>query len=452
VNQTGILYNLVLAAGLTFALFKVSQRDRSFPKGMELIACLVALGSLFGLSLSDRFNSSVLSWFTLGLACAFIGSPGGQWSSRLNGGLLFSSVALWVNTLLITYSFSVHSWSGLSALSGKTNEWRLFLLQFSVALLAAGDLFLRASRQRVSALESVTFWIAMPLGVGTLFQLASPLHVISSIESTFAVVAGLLLLGFGAYRIAFTQSIFVFVRLTCSVSTIAFISMAPLLTTDLLMPLAGVLAGANLALLNSSQAGCGPLPNAISILVLTLGPILALGLSENALTSLGTLPGAFPFLCAVTAFYSFATLRFTLSLPSGETRIPKIEWALISLSLVFGAYQLERLPTFAPPSFTRALCLFGSWFFACLLAGALSRNPRYQVGIETSLSRLPERLSQNRDFMWLDAIWRMPIHLAGSLGIFFSLWNVGSLQYGLVVFLCGVILLFWAALKTQVLW
>ncbi len=454
-SQLDAIYTLAVGIGLSLVQMTKAKKNSPFLGRVELIACVGALGSLGGLVFSDRFSGSVSSWLLLGLASAFIGTPSAQWFPVMKGGLVFSAMALWVNTSALSGGLNVQSWSSLAGLDRAVMESVPSQLSSALvalcALFAVGDLLLRAIPQKVNTLEAVVYYVVVPLGLAALFQLARPLQQAGSSESILACLFGLCFVGMGTYRLAQAQSPWVFVRLTSSVSTLTFISIAPLVTTGWLVPLAGFLAAANLALLRNAEADDAIVSNTASAIGLTLGPILAVSFSPNALVSLRAFPGAFPFLCAALAFFSYIVLRFTLSLSSGGANIPKVEWGFAMASLLFWGFQPGSLGSALGPSH-QSLWLFGSWIFAVVLAGFVSRNPRYQVNMDLSVPRLPERLPRTHDFKWLESLWRIPFQLAGSLGAFFSLWNVGSIQYGLVVFFCGVVLLFWAALKTQVLW
>jgi hypothetical protein len=56
------------------------------------------------------------------------------------------------------------------------------------------------------------------------------------------------------------------------------------------------------------------------------------------------------------------------------------------------------------------------------------------------------------DKSFWDGLWQVPVRLTHALGGAFVYWQGNSAQYTLVVILIGTLVLFWAALKTQVIW
>ncbi len=69
-------------------------------------------------------------------------------------------------------------------------------------------------------------------------------------------------------------------------------------------------------------------------------------------------------------------------------------------------------------------------------------------GLGNAAARFWRSMDQN---LW-DGVWQVPVRIAHAVGGAFVYWQGNSAQYTLVVILLGTLLLFWAALKTQVIW
>ncbi len=69
---------------------------------------------------------------------------------------------------------------------------------------------------------------------------------------------------------------------------------------------------------------------------------------------------------------------------------------------------------------------------------------RWHSAVESMVRWLEERF-------W-PGLWRIPVQTGRTFGLFFDYWQGGTPQYSLLVLLLGTLVLFWAALKTQVIW
>lgn len=136
---------------------------------------------------------------------------------------------------------------------------------------------------------------------------------------------------------------------------------------------------------------------------------------------LGTLAGG--LLTARLAFLSTVSGRF---FPVGS-RIAFPVAALITIGLLAWAFHRSRveLPRAAarPPS---------------------KRLRSWNTAVEHAVLWLEESF-------W-PGLWRIPVQTGRTFGLFFDYWQGGTPQYGLLVLLLGTLILFWAALKTQVIW
>lgn len=73
-------------------------------------------------------------------------------------------------------------------------------------------------------------------------------------------------------------------------------------------------------------------------------------------------------------------------------------------------------------------------------------------GPVTQLARKARTAIVHIDENFWASLWQAPVQLGRSLGNAFVYWQGATAQYTLVVMLIGTLLLFWAALKTQVIW
>ncbi len=110
-----------------------------------------------------------------------------------------------------------------------------------------------------------------------------------------------------------------------------------------------------------------------------------------------------------------------------------------------------------PFSQTRLIAIGGIAFILVVIAfvrmgpsawSLLAENQPTPVGRGWNLSRFMDQLD---DRAW-PRLLRAPFGFFYSLGQAFVFWQGSSIHYSLVVLLVGTLFLFWAALKTQVLW
>lgn len=106
-------------------------------------------------------------------------------------------------------------------------------------------------------------------------------------------------------------------------------------------------------------------------------------------------------------------------------------------------------------SLSVVLVTLGTLVVGCLIGALLERfhwDKEWGLNFPHQLPRALRAAWQFFDARFWLAIWWVPVQLARSLGAFFAFWQKGTTQYGLAVLLLATLFLFWAALKTQVLW
>ncbi len=140
-----------------------------------------------------------------------------------------------------------------------------------------------------------------------------------------------------------------------------------------------------------------------------------------------------------------------------HTRRPRWHWTAFTLSglTTLLAVQLWAESTsiwFFSAIGLLALYCFAAWWAPKIDLTLPKRKGRSPIRLTRKISStLQNGLDRLEVDLW-PQIWRIPPQACRTLGTFFVFWQSGTPQYAIVLILFGTLLLFWAALKTQVMW
>lgn len=238
---------------------------------------------------------------------------------------------------------------------------------------------------------------------------------------------------------------------------IALIAMAG--SGELLLLGGGLLLG---PLFVAKRAGVWAASSLVALFLVILGLSGVFGTSDlRECLRLSLEPYDFPAAAAerTSALLGVCVLTLAVALAWAPLRLRAVgivACGLLSARLAFLSTVAGRsFPMGSRPAFLlTALALVGVFALAYYHAqrGTAYGMPKapskpwrqWNAGVEQAVSWL-------EDGFW-PGLWRVPVQFVRTLGLFFDYWQGGTPQYTLLVLLLGTLVLFWAALKTQVIW
>jgi hypothetical protein len=473
------LSQLATALGLGTWLAWQKRATQPFSRWTDRLALGIA-GCAFVLALiSDSLFLSACALVFLVTApwMSMASREQSQWLPHRMGTRFWGASLHLLSALLLNQLFKTDSWTELHQLTQQAYELppttlglTLFLVLSATACYCI-DFTHRLNRFSFSFVPAFFHYICLPIAIGVWAYRVRGVFDMLPLAAT--------LLGSFFATLAFAIGIFLyketdprrFSEKMAAMSGVLFTAAIAFLSPALLLLAATLLASTTVYFLNAFEKGSThPLCALIQASLLSAWPFALFLFHPRMDFSMAPLWVALPYWSA-SSLLTMCTWRFAVSMQDTEwTSHSKntYDWILTAVCAgIFGSALFQAgwgpSPTASALSLGTLAVSLACPILAALFGWGLGSHHTWRVDIQPLavsagemtrtqgiLSRLGKAAEVLDEDFW-NGFWATPFRLLRSLGGFFAFWQDGSTPYYLTLLTLGALLLFWAALKTQVL-